>query len=83
MLEKIAYIDLMDIQDPDGIAPRGTINGTFSFPFVTIENVDRVDESTIVVANDNNFPFSIGRQQGRADDNELILLNVEDFLNAQ
>ncbi|WP_245846652.1 hypothetical protein ACSTAY_17750 [Vreelandella alkaliphila] len=50
---------------------------------MTIENVDRVDESTIVVANDNNYPFSIGRQQGRADDNELILLNVEDFLNAQ
>ncbi|AIA74303.1 hypothetical protein FF32_05430 [Halomonas campaniensis] len=83
VLEKIAYIDLMNIQDPDGIAPRGTINGTFNFPFVTIENVDRVDESTIVVANDNNYPFSIGRQQGRADDNELILLNVEDFLNAQ
>lgn len=83
VLEKIAYIDLMDIQDPDGIAPRGTINGTFNFPFVTIENVDRVDESTIIVANDNNYPFSIGRQQGRADDNELILLNVEDFLNAE
>lgn len=83
VLEKIAYIDLMDIQDPEGIAPRGTINGTFNFPFVTIENVDRVDESTIVVANDNNYPFSIGRQQGRADDNELILLNVEDFLNAE
>ncbi|ELY22753.1 hypothetical protein HALTITAN_0402 [Vreelandella titanicae BH1] len=83
VLEKIAYIDLMNIQDPDGIAPRGTINGTFNFPFVTIENVDRVDESTIVVANDNNYPFSIGRQQGRADDNELILLDVEDFLNAQ
>ncbi|MGO1427117.1 MAG: esterase-like activity of phytase family protein [Halomonas sp.] len=83
VLEKIAYIDLMDIQDPDGIAPRGTHNGSFNFPFVTIENVDRVDERTIVVANDNNYPFSIGRQQGRADDNELILLDVEEFLNAQ
>ena len=83
VLEKIAYIDLMDIQDPEGLAPRGTIDGTFNFPFVTIENVDRVDERTIVVANDNNYPFSIGRQQGQADDNELILLDVEDFLNAQ
>ncbi|GEN26355.1 hypothetical protein HVA01_00010 [Halovibrio variabilis] len=50
---------------------------------MTIENVERVDESTIIVANDNNYPFSIGRQQGRADDNELILLNVEDFLNTE
>jgi len=83
VLEKIAYIDLMDIQDPDGLAPRGTLNGTFNFPFVTIENVDLVDENTIVVANDNNYPFSIGRQEGHADDNELILLNVEEFLNAQ
>jgi hypothetical protein len=83
VLEKIAYINLMDIQDPNGIAPRGTISGTFNFPFVTIENVDLVDERTIVVANDNNYPFSIGRQQGRADDNEMILLDVQDFLNAQ
>ncbi|CAM3645884.1 MULTISPECIES: esterase-like activity of phytase family protein [Halomonas] len=83
VLEKIAYIDLMDIQDPNGIAPRGTIDGTFNFPFVTIENVDRVDERTIVVANDNNYPFSIGREQGQADDNEMILLDVADFLNAE
>ncbi|MGY4877795.1 esterase-like activity of phytase family protein [Vreelandella aquamarina] len=83
VLEKIAYIDLMNIQDPNGIAPRGTQNAIFTFPFVTIENVDRVDETTIIVANDNNYPFSIGRQQGRADDNEMILLDVEDFMNAQ
>ncbi|WP_232829372.1 esterase-like activity of phytase family protein [Tropicimonas sp. IMCC34043] len=83
VLEKIAYIDLMKIADPDGIAPRGTENGVFTFPFVTIENVDRVNETTIVVANDNNFPFSVGREQGRADDNEFIQLDVADFLNAE
>lgn len=83
VLEKIAYIDLMDIQDPDGIAPRGTIEGQFNFPFVTIENVDRVDETTIVVANDNNYPGSVGREPGRADDNEIILLDVADFLRAE
>ncbi len=83
VLEKIAYIDLMAIKDPDGIAPRGTIDGVFSFPFVTIEDVDRVDETTIVVANDNNYPFSVGREQGRADDNEFMLLDVADFLKAE
>lgn len=83
VLEKIAHIDLMDIKDPDGIAPRGTIDGVFSFPFVTIEDVDRVDQNHIIVANDNNFPFSVGREQGRADDNEMILLEVGEFLQAQ
>ncbi|WP_373356566.1 esterase-like activity of phytase family protein [Pseudoroseicyclus sp. CXY001] len=83
VLRKIAYIDLMNIEDPDGLAPRGTQDGIFSFPFVTIEDVDRVDETTIVVANDNNYPFSIGREEGRADDNEMILLDVADFLNAE
>jgi hypothetical protein len=83
VLEKIAYIDLMAIADPAGVAPRGTIDGVFAFPFVTIENVDRVDADRIVVANDNNYPFSVGRQQGRADDTEMILLEVGDFLDAE
>jgi hypothetical protein len=36
-------------------------------PFLTIENVDRVDDTHIVVGNDNNLPFSAGRfaRQGR------------------
>ncbi len=83
VLEKIAYIDLMAIADPAGVAPRGTIDGVFAFPFVTIENVDRVGPARIVVANDNNYPFSVGRQQGRADDTEMILLEVGDFLAAE
>ena len=35
-----------------------------------------VDERHIIVGNDNNLPFSTGRAIGRADDNELILLDV-------
>lgn len=83
VLKKIGYIDLLDIKDADGVAKRGSKDGVLSFPFVTIENVDRIDATTIVVANDNNFPFSVGRQQGRADDNEFVVLEVGDFLNAK
>jgi hypothetical protein len=83
VLEKIAYIDLMAIKDPDGIAPRGTKDGVFTFPFVTIEDVDLVNPTTIVVANDNNYPGSTGREAGRADDNEYILLDVAGFLKAE
>jgi hypothetical protein len=52
-------------------------------PFVTIENVDRVDATHIIVGNDNNLPFSSGRSLGKADDNEFVLLDVGEFLNAK
>jgi hypothetical protein len=82
-VRKLGYIDLLNIQDPNGVARHGTIDGVFTFPFVTIEDVDRVDADHIVVANDNNLPFSTGRTIGEADANEFILLNVGDFLEAR
>ncbi len=82
-IHKVGYINLLDIQDPKGEARQGKRDdGRFTFPFVTIENVDRVDADHIIVANDNNFPFSIGRALGERDDNEMILLHVPDLLNA-
>jgi hypothetical protein len=80
---KIGHVDLMDIDDPNKVARRGGASGKFSFPFVTIENVDIVDAEHIVVGNDNNFPFSSGREIGKNDDNELILLRVPEFLKAK
>jgi hypothetical protein len=82
-VRKIGHIDLMDIDDPGKVAKRGGANGKFTFPFVTIENVDIVDAEHIVVGNDNNFPFSSGREIGKNDDNELILLRVPEFLKAK
>ncbi len=82
-VHKVAYIDLLDIQDPNSVARQGQRDdGRFTFPFVTIEDVDRVDETHIIVGNDNNFPFSMGRALNTRDDNELILLEVGDFLRA-
>ncbi|MGK9233001.1 esterase-like activity of phytase family protein [Inquilinus limosus] len=82
-LRKIGSIDLMAIQDPDHKARRGGHDGTLSFPFVTIENVARVDADHIIVANDNNLPFSSGRAVDRQDDNEFVLLKVTELLNAK
>ena len=59
------------------------VNGALSFPFFTIENVDVVDATHIVVGNDNNLPFSSSRDPNKADDNELVLLEVGDFLKAR
>ncbi len=82
-VRRIGYIDLMDIADPNGVARIGGAEGRFTFPFVTIENVDMVDADTIIVANDNNLPFSTGRRIGAQDDNEFILLTVSEFLRAR
>ncbi|MGA0572019.1 esterase-like activity of phytase family protein [Variovorax sp. VNK109] len=82
-LRKIGYIDLMNIQDPDKLAKKPLDNGVLTFPFFTIENVDVVDATHIVVGNDNNLPFSSSRDPNKADDNELILLEVGDFLRAR
>ena len=82
-VRKIGYIDLLTIADPDNKTRQGGGDGFYDMPFVTIENVDRVDETHIVVGNDNNLPFSAGRALDKADDNEFVLLEVGDFLKAE
>jgi hypothetical protein len=82
-VRKIAYIDLMKIQDPDKKAKKPLNDGVLTFPFFTIENVDVVDATHIVVGNDNNLPFSSSREPNKADDNEMVLLEVGDFLKAK
>jgi len=87
-VRRIGHIDLMDIQDPDGkaivkTAAKRDLAGKFTFPFFTIEDVKKVDDTHILVANDNNLPFSGGREIGKAADNEFILLDVADFLAAK
>jgi hypothetical protein len=85
--KKVGYIDLMDMADPNRKAKQGGEPGEGSqrltFPFFTIENVDVVDATHIIVGNDNNLPYSSGRQLGRSDDNEFVLLEVKDFLAAK
>jgi hypothetical protein len=80
---KIGYIDLLKISDPDNKKRQGGGNGYYDMPFVTIENVDRVDATHIIVGNDNNLPFSAGRALDKADDNEFVLLEVKDLLDAK
>ena len=82
-VRKIGHIDLLAIKDPDKKAKQGAKEGVFTFPFVTIEGVDVVDERHIIVANDNNLPYSSGRTLGKQDDNELILVEAAEFLKSK
>jgi hypothetical protein len=82
-VRKVGYIDLMKIRDPNKKAKKPLNDGVLTFPFFTIENVDKVDDSHIIVGNDNNLPFSSSREPNKADDNEFVLLEVAEFLKAK
>jgi glycerophosphoryl diester phosphodiesterase len=83
---KVEVVDLLNISDPDTIslpADPGDIGlgDPFAFPFVTIEDVVIIDPSTIGVLNDNNYPFSTGRNASEPDDNEFVLISLDETLN--
>lgn len=85
-VRRIGQIDLMNIADPDGkarLATDGGEAGRFSLPFFTIEDVMKVDDTHIMVAVDNNLPFSSGRKLNAAADNEVVLLAVPELLAAK
>lgn len=79
-VQKKAVVDLLNIADPNDL--NGDGQTTFDFPFVTIEDVLVLDEDTILVANDNNYPFSIGRDRNGEiiDNNEIIQLKLDQLL---
>ena len=76
--------DLLDIRDPGRISLPGRegdigIGRIFTFPFVTIEAVAIIAPDTLVLTNDNNFPFpdwSTGRNPDRLDDTEIIKIRL-------
>jgi glycerophosphoryl diester phosphodiesterase len=80
---KTLLIDLLNIPDPEGLAPisdRGDVGlgERFAFPYFTIECLLVLDPFHIAIANDNNFPLSVGRHVGTSqpDDNEIIVIEL-------
>jgi hypothetical protein len=78
LLDKTLLVDLMNVANPRRVGGFGT---TFTFPFQTIEDVVILDEKTIAVLNDNNFPFSSGRTPSTADNNEWIKIALPGSLH--
>jgi len=84
-LEKTLVCDLMNIRDDAGFTKPETgalgLGPEYSFPYVTPECLLIVDDRTLMVVNDNNYPMSAGRRPPRTpDDNEFILLRLEHSL---
>lgn len=73
-VDKDLLVNLMAVPDPANVAGMGAF---FTFPFVTIEDVEIIDRSTIAVLNDNNFPGTGGRSATAPDENELILVRLD------
>ncbi len=76
VVEKLDYVDLVDIADPRAVAQSGSQNGRFRFPFVTIEAVEADGAGGFVLVNDNNYPFSRGRDPELPDNSEFIRIRV-------
>lgn len=77
-------VDLIAIADPNGISLPALpgdvgLGDPFAFPFVTIEDILVLSPTEILVVNDNNFPFSIGRHvgSGAPDDSEFIRIELD------
>lgn len=64
---KTLLLDLLAIPDPDGVGGDGDF---FRMPFYTLESVYPVDARTLLIACDNNFPFSNGRARSRSADRQ-------------
>jgi hypothetical protein len=70
---KSLVVDLLNIADPRHL---GGTSDVFRFPFVTIEDLVMLDDRTLAVLNDNNFPFSSGRTPGQPDNDEFITIRL-------
>lgn len=72
-VRKTEVVDLMQLADPDDL--NGDGQRSFSFPYVTIESVLPLDSHTLLVANDNNFPYGGGRELN-ADVTEFLKIRL-------
>jgi hypothetical protein len=82
-LDKRLVLDLLAIPDPQGISlpPRPGefgVGDPFSFPLQSVESLEVLGGERLLIANDNNYPFSDGRwiARDRPDDTELIVVHT-------
>jgi len=82
-LDKRLVLDLLHIADPNGIslparAGEFGVGNPFSFPLQSVESLEVLNGERLLIANDNNYPFSDGRWIGRdrPDDIEMIVVQT-------
>jgi hypothetical protein len=82
-LEERQVLDLLTIADPDHLSLPARpgefgVGNPFSFPLQSVESLEVLSGERLLIANDNNYPFSDGRWtlRNRPDDTELIIVRV-------
>ncbi len=82
-LEKRLVLDLLSISDPDGVSLPARpgefgVGNPFSFPLQSVESLEVLGGERLLIANDNNYPFSDGRwiARDKPDDIEMIIVRV-------
>ncbi|HEY0819426.1 MAG TPA: esterase-like activity of phytase family protein [Rhizobacter sp.] len=70
---KLELADLMKLADPHDL--NGDGSHVFGFPYTTIENVLILDARTLLVVNDNNFPYGGGREMA-SDATEFLRIRL-------
>ena len=80
-VQKTELVDLLNIADPEDLNNDGDTD--FTLPITSVEDVLAIDEKTVLVSVDNNYPFgdfATGRPP-ELDDNEIILLELPEPLD--
>ncbi len=72
--DKELVADLMDLGNRRRLGRQGD---PFTFPYVTIEDVEIIDRDTIAVLNDNNYPGTGGRGADVKDVNEFLTIDLD------
>jgi hypothetical protein len=82
-LQKRLVLDLLAIPDPEGVSLPARpgefgVGDPFSFPLQSVESLEVLGGERLLIANDNNYPFSDGRwiARDRPDDTELIVVRA-------
>ena len=72
-VKKTELVDLMNLRDPHDLDGDGST--TYTMPYVTIEDVLVLDARTLLIVNDNNFPYGGGRALA-SDDTEFVKVRL-------
>ncbi len=82
-LVKRLVVDLLAIRDHAGISTPARpgefgVGDPFSFPLQSVESLEVLGGERLLIASDNNYPFSDGRwiARDRPDDTELIVVRA-------
>lgn len=82
-VRKVASIDLTNLDNPGRLAKIGPNEDRFVLPQLGPEGIALVGGRTLLVVNDNNFPYSSGRTIGQPDPDEFTLMDIGALLDAR